>query len=93
MILQNALDLTISQTAMETAAVEGEEAPAAAESGEQEVPAWAQVSLAALKDNGICLEANSALTRGDVAQVLYQVSYLAIDAPGMAVIRMQNIRS
>lgn len=84
-ILQNALDLSISQQTLETAAVE-----TSSEDAQQEIPAWAQVSLTAMADNGIVLSANEALTRGDVAQVMYQVSYLATYAPGMAVIRMQQ---
>ena len=82
-MLQNALDLTISQNTLETAAVE-----AGAE--DSAVPAWAQVSLTAMADNGIALEAGAELTRAQVAQVMYRVSTLAIDAPGMSVIRMQQ---
>ena len=44
----------------------------------------------AMADNGIDLAANENLTRGDVAQVMYQVSYLARFAPGMAVLKMQK---
>jgi VCBS repeat-containing protein len=84
-ILQNALDLTISQETLETLAM-----TAATEDAVSDVPAWAQVSLTAMADNGIQLEASTSLTRGDVAQLLYQVSYLAIDAPGITVIRMQK---
>ena len=83
-MLQNALDLSISQQTMETAAVQ------TSAEDVQQVPAWAEVSLTAMADNGIALSANNTLTRGDVAQVMYQVSQLAIDAPGMAVLRMQN---
>ena len=84
-MLQNALDLSISRQSMESAAVQtsGSEAQA-------EIPAWAQFSLTAMADNGVALEANQVMTRGQVAQVMYQVSQLAIDAPGMAVIRMQQ---
>ncbi len=77
-MLQSALDLTITQADLEAAAMEGE------------VPVWAQVSLAAMSHNGITLEALEPLTRGQLAQVMYRVSALALDAPGMAVIRMQN---
>lgn len=84
-MLQNALDLSISQETMETAAVE-----TSAEEIQEEIPAWATVSLTAMNDNGIALSATENLTRGEVAQVMYQVSHLAIDAPGMAVIRMQQ---
>ncbi len=83
-MLQNALDLTISRETMESAAVD---APA---ENQEEIPAWAAVSLTAMNDNGIALDAVESLTRGDVAQVMYQVSHLAVDAPGMSVIRMQQ---
>ena len=78
-MLQNALDLSISQKTLEAGTEEA-----------AEVPAWAAVSLTALEDNGITLDAEAAMTRGMAAQVLYQVSYLAEDAPGMAVFRMQQ---
>ena len=81
-MLQNALDLSISQQTLEEQQVSAEE--------EQAVPAWANVSLTAMRENGIALDADAVLTRGDVAEVLYQISFLAMDAPGMAVIRMQQ---
>lgn len=84
-MLQNALDLSISQETMETAAVE-----TAAEDAAAEVPAWAQVSLSAMQDNGITMDANEALTRGQMAQVMYRVADLSIDAPGIRAIRMQQ---
>ena len=82
-MLQNALDLSISQQTMETVVETSSQE-------ETEVPAWAATSLTAMADNGITLSATEDLTRGEVAQVLYQVSQLAEDAPGMAVIRMQQ---
>ena len=78
-MLQNALDLAITQEALETSAQDGEE-----------VPAWAAASLTVMNSNGIALSASQELTRGDAAQVLYQVSILSIDAPGTAVFRMQQ---
>ena len=80
-MLQNALDLSISQEKLElveTAAEESQE------------PAWAAVSLMAMEENGIALDADAVLTRGEAAQVLYQVKYLAVDAPGMMVFRRQQ---
>ena len=77
-MLQNVLDLTISQQTLEQEQAESEE-----------VPAWAQMSLTALKEYGIDLPADKQLQRQDVAETLYQVSILALDAPGMAVIRRQ----
>ena len=40
--------------------------------------------------DGVELSATETLTRGDVAQVLYRVSKLALEAPGMMVFRMQQ---
>lgn len=74
-ILQNALDLSISTQAL------GMELPQA--------PEWAKTSLAVMQDNGIMLNAEDALTRAQTAQLLYQVSFMAADAPGMTVFRMQ----
>lgn len=80
-MLQNALDLTISQQTMETMNQSEEET---------QVPAWAAVSLTAMAENGIELDANESLNRGQVAQLLYQAARLAPDAPGSSVFRMQN---
>lgn len=81
-MLQNALDLNISREMLEqTGSIQEQQT---------EVPVWAEVSLTAMADNGICLDANAQMTRGELAQVLYQVSDLALDAPGMAVLRMQQ---
>ena len=66
-MLQNALDLTA-----ETAAAEDEA-----------IPVWAADALNALQEHGITLEPEAVLTRGDAAQVIYQVSLLKASAPGM----------
>ena len=84
-MLQNALDLSISQQTMISASEE-----AAAVENQEEIPAWAAVSLTAMNENGICLNATETLTRADAAQVMYRVSQLAVYAPGLAVIRMQG---
>ena len=55
----------------------------------QEVPAWAADSVAVMAANGIALSCDAPLTRAQAAQVLYQVSYLAVDAPGVQVFRRQ----
>lgn len=81
-MLQNALDLGISQKALE--AVE------TVDTAKEEIPAWASSSLTAMADNGIALDAEGTMNRGQVAELLYQVSQLAEDAPGMTVIRMQQ---
>lgn len=79
-MLQNALDLTVTQQTVETALQQEESA----------VPTWAESSLTVLAENGVILTAGESMTRADTAQVLYQISQLAVDAPGMAVIRMQQ---
>ena len=81
-ILQNALGLSISQETM-----------AQTEASEQEdsqVPAWAAVSLTAMAENGILLNAADTLTRADTANLLYQVSCLARTAPGAAIYRIEE---
>ena len=76
-ILQNALDLTVSTAALETVSTE-------------DIPTWAAASIAVMAENGIALQAGAPLTRAEAACALYQVSRLAPDAPGMAVFRMQQ---
>lgn len=83
-MLQNALDLTVSQQSLDIAT------QADVQDTKEEVPAWAATSLTAMADNGIAFHAAEPLTRGEAAQVMYQVCQLAENAPGMAVIRMQQ---
>jgi len=80
-MLQNVLDLTVSQQTLE--AVE-----TASTAIKEEAPAWASSSLTAMADNGIVLAADETMNRAQVAQLMYQVCQLAEDAPGMTVIRM-----
>ncbi len=80
-ILQNALDLTVSSEILEEEKTETQE---------EEIPSWAAASLTVMAENGVFLNAGSALTRAEVAKALYQVSKLAPEAPGMAVFRMQQ---
>ena len=75
-LLHNALDLESSAEVMLT---DGEEAPT-----------WAETAVAVMNENGFSFTAEAAMTRSDAAQVLYQVSCIAEDAPGMAVFRMQH---
>ena len=56
----------------------------------EEVPVWAATSLAVMEANGLELAHSEALTRGQTAQLLYQVSRMAIGAPGMTVFAMQT---
>ena len=79
-VLQNALALTAGEQALETAAMEQPE----------DVPAWASSSLHILAENGVNMPANEALTRAQVAEVLYQTSILAVNAPGTAVFRLES---
>ena len=51
-----------------------------------DMPDWAADSVAALAEQGIELH-EGVLTRGDVAELLYQASCRMDDAPGMVVIR------
>ena len=75
-MLQNALSLTVS-------------ADADLAENEADLPAWAVSAVNVLADNGIALDGEATLTRANAAQVLYQVSQLAEDAPGVAVLRAQ----
>lgn len=54
---------------------------------EPAAPEWAAEALGILEDHGLVLDAEKNLTRADVAQVIYQVSLLAPEAPGTAVLR------
>ncbi len=80
-MLQNALDLTVSSGVLETSQTAALQ---------EDVPAWALASLTVMAENGVVLEAGTPMTRAEVAQTLYQVSKLAPEAPGMAVFRMQK---
>ena len=76
-ILQNALDLTATTAVLETQLQES-------------VPTWAAASLMVLAENGLALDANAPMTRADVAETLYQVSILSLEAPGMTVFRINQ---
>ena len=80
-MVQNALALSVSEESLET------DTPVMQEN--DAVPAWAATSLTILADNGIHLPPMESLSRGDIACLLYQTGQLALDAPGMAVFRMQ----
>lgn len=73
--LQNALDLPVGHEEL---------------SYEEEVPAWAATSLAVMARSGLTLDADAPMTRGEVSQVLYQVSRMAVGAPGVMVFNMQQ---
>ena len=68
-MLQNDMDLSIST---------------AADTEDSSIPEWARASLQAMNDNGIHVNAEDALTRGQVAVMLYRASLLAKEAPGLS---------
>ncbi|MBQ4600213.1 MAG: cadherin-like domain-containing protein [Oscillospiraceae bacterium] len=76
-MLQNVLDLEVSAAAM---AVESKE----------NVPTWADTAVQVMHDHGVALVAEEALTRSQVARLLYRAAQLAEEAPGMIVLRMQK---
>ena len=73
-LLQNALDLSMTETAGEIS---------------EELPVWAADSVAVMNQYGVALGSENALTRSQAAEVLYQISILSVTAPGMTVFRMQ----
>ena len=75
-MLQNALDLSSQSDAAATAA------------GEDMAPHWAVKAMQILGEHGIALDAEKTLNRADAAQVIYQVSLLAPDAPGTIALRL-----
>jgi VCBS repeat-containing protein len=70
LLMQNALDLTVTTVA--------------GKDEDSDLPTWAVTAMNAMADNGIHLTTEQ-LTRGQTAKLLYQVSKLAADAPGMSV--------
>ncbi|MBQ8909438.1 MAG: cadherin-like domain-containing protein [Oscillospiraceae bacterium] len=73
-LLQNALDLSMTETAAELS---------------EELPVWAADSVAVMNQYGVALGSENAVTRAQAAEVLYQISILSVTAPGMTVFRMQ----
>lgn len=69
-MLQSAMDLAVSTCTMDGAPGESEDA-------------WAETAIAVMAENGIALTAREPLSRGQVAVLLYQVSQMAKDAPGL----------
>ena len=68
-MLQNVLDLSVTTSSMDEM--------------NQEEPAWAMAAVEAMSQNGITMEPTAVLTRGQVAELLYQVSKMTDDAPGL----------
>lgn len=67
-MLQNAMDFAVSVAAVETV--------------DEAVPEWAVAAVAAMSENGITVDTET-LTRGEVAVMLYKISKLAENAPGL----------
>ena len=76
-MLQNALDLSGSA-----------DTAAAVTTDEEMLPQWAAEAMGILENHGISLDAEKTLKRADAAEVIYQVSVLAPEAPGTIAIRM-----
>lgn len=70
LLMQNALDLTVTTIA--------------GKDEDSEIPTWAVTAMNAMADNGIHLTTDQ-MTRAQAAKLLYQVSQMAADAPGMSV--------
>ena len=70
-MLQNALDLSAVEVSVE----------------EEAVPAWAAPALQTLAGHGIELNADAVITRGDAAELMYQISRLKNTAPGLSALR------
>ena len=73
-LLQNALDLSLVETISQT----------------EEIPVWAADAVTVMSQYGMDVQYDGILTRGQAAEILYQVNTLAIFAPGMEVFRMQQ---
>ena len=56
----------------------------------EELPTWTESALAVMNENGIPLTGEELLNRAKVAQLMYQISCIAPEAPGMMVFKMQQ---
>ena len=61
--------------------------PAAAQTMTDEEWSWEELALAAMNENGLMLDAEQTLTRAQTAQLLYRVSRMALEAPGLAAMK------
>ena len=86
------MDEAISGAEMAVALQNALDLPAGHEENayEEETPVWAATSLAVMAENGLQLEADAPVTRGQTAQILYGISRMAVGAPGMMVFAMQD---
>lgn len=76
-LLNNALDLRVEPDALLQVSA-------------MDTPDWATAAVTAISCNGLAVDADSALTRGEMAELLYGVKELSLNAPGMNVIRKQQ---
>ena len=72
-MLQNAMDFAVATSSMDD--------------GLPDEPAWAMAAVTAMNENGIALTATQIMTRGEMAQLLYRISKMAEDAPGLQMYR------
>lgn len=70
-MLQNAMDLTVSVSAEVSVGKDDTQTH------------WAAAAVSAMNDNGIDLSLTDTLTRGQVAMLLYRISQMTADAPGL----------
>ena len=56
-------------------------------SRDEAVPVWAREAVGALESHGIELDAGSALTRGEAANIMYRIHGMKGEAPGLRAIR------
>lgn len=74
MMLQNAMDLSVTTAVVEEELTE-----------EELEYVWAMEAVMAMQDNGVAVSAPEVLKRSQVADILYRVSKLAEDAPGLQI--------
>jgi len=69
-MLNNAMDLAVSTSSMDEM--------------NTEEPEWAMAAVTAMNENGIAVTATQVMTRGQAAEILYRVSQMAKEIPGLA---------
>lgn len=61
--------------------------PTVATMTEEAEPDWEEMALAVMGEQGLTIAGGDVLTRAEAAKLLYQVSRLLVNAPGMAALR------
>ena len=77
-MLQNALDLTLSDDALQTL------------SPDENIPDWAAPAVTVMQAYDLAAPWDQPLTRAMTAKLLYRAAALAVTAPGTAVFRLQD---